>query len=67
MNRKIHPHSFFKFVNFKQRVIICALFFITKAAKRQNIFILDGLAMLGFSPRTLTLAIDTINLINKHE
>ena len=28
MNRKIHPHSFFKFVNFKQRVIICALFFM---------------------------------------
>ena len=26
MNRKIHPYSFFKFVNFKQRVIICTLF-----------------------------------------
>ena len=43
------------------------IFKYTKAAKKQNIFILDGLAMLGFSPRTLTLAIDTINLINKHE
>ena len=50
-----------------QKLANSQIFKYTKAAKKQNIFILDGLAMLGFSPRTLTLAIDTINLINKNE
>ena len=50
-----------------QKLANSQIFKYTNAAKKQNIFILDGLAMLGFSPRTLTLAIDTINLINKHE
>ena len=50
-----------------QKLANSQIFKYTNAAKKQNIFILDGMAMLGFSPRTLTLAIDTINLINKHE
>ena len=50
-----------------QKLANSQIFKYTNAAKKRNIFILDGLAMLGFSPRTLTLAIDTINLINKHE
>ena len=49
-----------------QKLANSQIFKYTNAAKK-NIFILDGLAMLGFSPRTLTLAIDTINLISKHE
>ena len=50
-----------------QKLANSQIFKYTNAAKKKNIFILDGLAMLGFSPRTLTLAIDTINLINKNE
>ena len=50
-----------------QKLADSQIFKYTNAAKKQSIFVLDGMAMLGFSPRTLTLAIDTINLINKHE
>ena len=50
-----------------QKLADSQIFKYTKAAKEQSIFILDGMAMLGFSPRTLKLAIDTIQLINKHE
>ena len=50
-----------------QKLANSQMFKYTNAAKKKKFFILDGLAMLGFSPRTLTLAIDTINLINKHE
>ena len=50
-----------------QKLADSQIFKYTNAAKEQRIFILDGMAMLGFSPRTLTLAIDTIKLINKHE
>ncbi len=50
-----------------QKLANSQMFKYTNAAKKKKFFILDGLAMLGFGPRTLTLAIDTINLINKHE
>ena len=43
-------------------MILGAAIKITEAAKRNQILVIDGMALLGFGPRTLNIGLDLISL-----